>query len=604
MQILECKKGHFFDGEKYDECPFCKNAAEESTGHLCELIDYEPQKKAALVNCFEDTLKKSNSGALKQLTLKAVNSNRVYKENFISDADRDNKNAVVEVYWGTTFDVARQYKTLGKVAVLNFANPEIAGGGVKFGETAQEECLCRSSNLYSCISAQNVFDEYYNYHKKKPNGLYTDRLIYTENVTVFKDDGEIPRTMTESEWFNVDVITCALPDLTKSKKVTDNITLLSLLVSRIKNVFEAARDNNIDYLILGVGGEGFKIPTVIVAEAFRRAIEECGYLKCFKGIIFAVESNSSKKEGEFSDLQTFKNCFADCVYSVDEATDYIGQVVNERYKLIRILGESTSFVTYLARDLKLDVYWAVKVCCKTGWNYSRGLRDVLLNECEMLAHLDHPAIPRIADVIENDECIYVVREYAEGETLEKIVKKCGAQAVDSVVEWAVQICDVLKYLHSHTPSYIYRDMKPSNVVLMPDGRVKIIDFGIMRIYKRFQKGDTQNLGTKGYAAPEQYGGQHQSDARTDIYGLGMTLYRLLTGQEPEDATGVDLINKKSSLNLHKGLVYIISKCIRKNPDERYQSCDELIKDLSNYKKLPNLKDILNGNKFLPKVFKS
>lgn len=562
----------------------CENDIEEAARLSCEADNDEALSEVEKrIICFEDTFKKSNSGSLAELTLRAINSNRVYKEKFISDIERSNENAVVEVCSGTTFDVAKKYRAFGKTAVLNFANPEIAGGGVKLGAMAQEACLCRSSNLYSCISAQNVFDEYYNYHRNFQSALSTDRLIYTKNVTVFKDDSEIPQIMAESEWFGVDVITCAAPCLVKIKNVIDVVDLLSLLESRIRNIFEAARDNDIDYLILGAFGCGaFGNPPFVVAEAFCRIIEECGYLKCFKGIIFAIKPNSPKLEKSFLNLDAFEACFSD--YS-NKATDYTGRVINGRYELIRILGKSTSFVTYLAKDLKLEKYWAVKVCCKSAWNYSLKLRAILLHEPDMIMNLTHSAIPKIADIIENNEIVCVIREYAEGETLENIVKNFGAQPADTVVPWVLQICDALEYLHSQTPAYIYRDMKPANVVLMPNGKIKIIDFGIMRIYKPHQKGDTENLGTKGYAAPEQYCGGNQTDARTDVYAIGMTLYRLLTGEEPEKAFDMTLGKRIACFKMHKGLVYIISKCIRKNPEERYQSCGELMKDLENYRNL-------------------
>lgn len=109
-------------------------------------------EKEDLIVSFQDTFEKSNNGSLKQRTARAVKSNRVYKEGFVSKAKHRKESASIDVYSGTTFDIAKRYCTLGKVAVLNFANPENPGGGVQLGAMAQEECLCRSSNLYTCIS--------------------------------------------------------------------------------------------------------------------------------------------------------------------------------------------------------------------------------------------------------------------------------------------------------------------------------------------------------------------------------------------------------------------------------------------------------------------
>ena len=233
----------------------------------------------------------------------------------------------------------------------------------------------------------------------------------------------------------------------------------------------------------------------------------------------------------------------------------------------------------------------MKVCDKKNRHYSPAMRENILTEPYMMQKLNHPAIPRVVDIIEDEESIYIVRDYIEGETLETIVRMYGAQPADKVIEWGKQMCSALGYLHSQNPPLIYRDMKPANVILKPDGAIKFIDFGIMRAYKPNQSSDTCCLGTKGYAAPEQFGGS-QTDARTDIFGLGMTMFRLVTGVDPIEPPYE--IKPICSLNpkLPKGLEYIISKCTQPNPAERYQSCDELMSDLNNYLSLPKPKGIL------------
>lgn len=242
-----------------------------------------------LIACFQDTLTITRSDYLMKKTTSAVKSNRVYQEGFASKVRKRGENASVVVLNGTTFETARMYHGLGKVAVLNFANPEYPGGGVNLGAMAQEECLCRSSNLYPCISAQNVLDEYYYYHRNNGNQFYSDRLIYTKGVTVFKDDSTVPQLLPVNEWFDVDVITCAAPYLAK-RKYTNGAALLLLLKSRIKNIFEAARDNRVDVIILGAFGCGaFKNSPLIVAEAFRQVICEQNYFEDFKQIVFAIK---------------------------------------------------------------------------------------------------------------------------------------------------------------------------------------------------------------------------------------------------------------------------------------------------------------------------
>ena len=184
-------------------------------------------RKEELVACFQNTLQMSQEEKLRDNTIKAIKSNKVYKEGFVSKEDTKNACGEVAVYSGTTFDIAKRYCQYGKVVVLNFANPEFPGGGVANGAMAQEECLCRSSNLYACISNENVFEEYYNYHRELKNSFYTDRLIYTKGVTVFKNDDTVPQLLPEDAWFDVDVITCAAPYVAK-RKYTNSTALLSL----------------------------------------------------------------------------------------------------------------------------------------------------------------------------------------------------------------------------------------------------------------------------------------------------------------------------------------------------------------------------------------
>lgn len=245
--------------------------------------------KSELISSFQDTLQIANSEGLRERTIQAQKSNRVYKEGFIANVPKRNERSSIIIEAGTTFATAEKYRTLGKTAVLNFANPENPGGGVQIGAMAQEECLCRSSNLWHCLSNSNVFDDYYFYHRTLKSSFYSDRLIYTRDVTVFKDDSNIPQIMPREEWFNVDVITCAAPYIAK-RKYTNSTALLLLFKSRIKNIFEAAKDNRVDVIILGAFGCGaFKNPPLIVAEAFRQVICEQDYFSCFRQIVFAIK---------------------------------------------------------------------------------------------------------------------------------------------------------------------------------------------------------------------------------------------------------------------------------------------------------------------------
>ena len=202
-----------------------------------------------------------------------------------------------------------------------------------------------------------------------------------------------------------------------------------------------------------------------------------------------------------------------------------------------------------------------------------------------MTRLDHPNLPSIVDVIDCEDTFLIVMDYIEGKTLDYWLKKEGAQPQEKVVEWAKQICDVLGYLHSRRPPIIYRDLKPANIMLKPDGKIMIIDFGTAREFKESSVEDTSCLGTQGYAAPEQYGGHGQTDGRTDIYTLGATMYHLLTGHNPSLPPYEMYPIRRWNANLSSGLEEIVIKCTRQNPEKRYQSCAELMYALEHYSEL-------------------
>lgn len=1032
--------------------------------------------KEELIACFQDTVEKSNDGSLKQRTARAIRSNRVYKEGFVSKVKHRSERASIDVYSGTTFDIAKRYRSRGKIAVLNFANPECPGGGVQIGAMAQEECLCRSSNLFACIANRNVYDEYYVYHRNGRSHFYTNRLIYTKDVTVFKNDSLIPKMLPEDEWFNVDVITCAAPYLAK-RKHTNGAALFELFKSRIKNIFEAARDNKVDYLILGAFGCGaFKNPPLIVAEAFLQTIKEQNYFRDFKQIVFAIKptgedcpnlSTFSRQfdsyaldagercvllseplewrlqrnpklttESRFSDNREFKswqlenryfgkqfsilgdsistldgynpkgykvfymddNCVKSDVIEVedtwwdkvigffggellvnnswsgsrvtkleyneqlfpsgcsDERTsalhindvrpdvilvylgtndwangvptlkywensgdyenwlgtmllpnekcfdvayeqmltklranypnteifcctlcetfiskrpdfkfphkyagthieeyneiirnivrrngcrlidlysykiaydsidgshptsdgmntlatlmirsmsdeqggkflnceenehDYIvideftgnpqyvcrkcgkykhsetynyvldskakiekmelsygdfpihnvkyesgkvtyynrihgsrdggrnypekffdektmkltdaeieilnvilnkvklaeyvtdafpeitacgapsredkylklsngneyelentnlfakffdelcefeeyllpecdnekvlidgvaggrtevlsdlpsdnnivtgerkrkcdtpenliGKEIGGRYKLLKLVGRGGISEVYLAIDMRLNKTWAIKACRKIDCF----ALTAVLSGATMMKQLNHEGLPMIVDIIDEEQYLFIVMEYVEGVTIDRIIREYGPQPEENVVEWAKQVCGILGYLHTLNPPHIHRDIKPANLMLTPAGKVKLIDFSIMNTYDPNKSFDEVALGTVGYASPEGFHGQ--TDPRSDIYSLGVTMHEILTGVDPKQPLyELKSISQVNPL-LSKGLEYIISKCIELDPKNRYQSSFELNADLNQYKDLPKSKSI-------------
>lgn len=261
-------------------------------------------------------------------------------------------------------------------------------------------------------------------------------------------------------------------------------------------------------------------------------------------------------------------------------------LIDNKYKKLKLIGNGGISKVYLVMDTRLNKTWALKEINK---NFFSSNTDIILNiiytEVNMLKRLDHPSIPQIVDVIKDDPYIYIVMDYIEGEPLSRIIEIEGSQPEELVVNWAKILCDALQYLHCQHPPIIYRDMKPNNIILTPTGSIKLIDFGIAREYKENSISDTTILGTPGYAPPEQYGGQGQTDQRTDIFSLGATLYYLLTGHVPIESPHEISPIKQWNPNLSLGLESIIEKCIQHNPDNRYQSCKELLYDLDNYKEI-------------------
>jgi len=255
----------------------------------------------------------------------------------------------------------------------------------------------------------------------------------------------------------------------------------------------------------------------------------------------------------------------------------VGSVVDGKYKILNEIGHGGMSVVYLAINERANKTWAIKEVRKDGGNDSQVVQQGLVAETEMLKKLHHPHLPSIIDVIDKNDTFLIVMDYIEGRSLESVLKHGGPQEPEKVIEWSKQLCDVLGYLHHRQPPIIYRDMKPANVMLKPDGTVTLIDFGTAREYKAGREGDTTYLGTRGYAAPEQFGGRGQTDARTDIYCLGATMYHLLTGYSPADTNFEVLpLSQLDPTFAGSGLEKVVAKCCQANPQNRYQSCDELM----------------------------
>lgn len=272
------------------------------------------------------------------------------------------------------------------------------------------------------------------------------------------------------------------------------------------------------------------------------------------------------------------------------------EIIDSKYEILKLLNTGgMNSAIYLALDKKLNRQWAIKKVRKS----SSQTTSMLMAEASIMKNLDHPMLPRIVGIEEDPKFFYIIMDFVQGENLKTVVTSSGPQAQDTVVSWGVKLCDVLTYLHGK--GIVYRDMKPANIMLSPDGNIKLIDFGIAREYKENASEDTTALGTEGYAAPEQYEGKGQTDARTDVYGMGITLFQLLTGVNPSSYQENIFSIRLQNPNLSSGLDKIILKCTNKDPRKRYQSTEELKKALLNYRKLDD-KFLKKQKKVIKKFF--
>ena len=171
---------------------------------------------------------------------------------------------------------------------------------------------------------------------------------------------------------------------------------------------------------------------------------------------------------------------------------------------------------------------------------------------------------------------YLVMEFVDGQTLDKHQDAAGGIVPErTVVGWTIQLCDVLAYLHAQKPPIIFRDLKPSNIMLTQAGVIKLIDFGIARTYKTGKQRDTAAMGSENYAPPEQWG-KEQTDERSDVYTLGATMYHLLTGKPPRIAFHPDPLESPCTLNpgLSAGIGQVVLKAMAKARTDRYQTAAE------------------------------
>jgi serine/threonine protein kinase len=197
--------------------------------------------------------------------------------------------------------------------------------------------------------------------------------------------------------------------------------------------------------------------------------------------------------------------------------------------------------------------------------------DRFLREALLLARLQHSSLPLLYDYFIEDGYWYLVMDYIPGPTLSAYMHKHAPLPPLEALNYAIQLCDVLDYLHKQRPPVVFRDLKPSNILLSPDGRVMLVDFGIARYFKEGQNNDTTEFGSPGYAPPEQYKGGAQTDARSDLFSLGVILHEMLSGKRPSGMNSA--LESLSQLNpaISAVLSGLVTVATRAEPLYRFQS---------------------------------
>ncbi len=257
-----------------------------------------------------------------------------------------------------------------------------------------------------------------------------------------------------------------------------------------------------------------------------------------------------------------------------------GATLQNRYLIQSVVGVGGMGSVYLARDMHFPNVTKL-VAVKEIINMAdAGMREMVVKiferEANLLATLSHPSIPKIYDYFTQGDHSFIVMEYISGKDLEAILNETpGLLGEEPVTDWAIQLCDVLAYLHSHRPeAIIFRDMKPSNVMLDNHQHIRLIDFGIARAFAAGQKGTM--IGTEGYSPPEQYRGE--ASEAGDIYALGATLHHLLTKQDPRLEPPFSFAERpirKANPGISVELDAIISTSLNYNPSERFASAQAM-----------------------------
>ena len=247
------------------------------------------------------------------------------------------------------------------------------------------------------------------------------------------------------------------------------------------------------------------------------------------------------------------------------------RILAQKYIVIEQLAEGGTSHVYLIRDVKSGMMACAKQISKKGWH-----KELAEKEMKMLRNIEHPNLPKLLDYIEDDDNAYIITDYFCGETLEEKIKKQKSFDEYTVALWSKQIASAIKYLHQlKEGAVIYRDIKPSNVIVSEGDIARLVDFGSARRYNERKDNDTIYTGTIGYAPPEQFG-LGQTGPYSDIYSLGVLMHQLLSGKDPNTPPYVlkplNFYGKKTSPEMQELLI----RCTAADTGLRIKNADEII----------------------------
>ena len=277
----------------------------------------------------------------------------------------------------------------------------------------------------------------------------------------------------------------------------------------------------------------------------------------------------------------------------------IGYMLRGRYRILRVIGGGGMGAVYKSEDTKNSAALVAVKEMRTDIDTPgsahnspdseedrlrereerRQLLEAFRREAQILSDLRHDNLPMVTDFFTEGGRPYLVMELIPGESLEKKLDRLHGQPMDEgeALEYGIQVCQVLQFLHTQEPPIIFRDVKPANIMVMPNGQVKLIDFGIARTYKEGKRRDTMSMGTAAYAPFEQFG-KGQTDARSDVYSLAATLYHLLTGKPPTPAT-TPISLRDFSPRLSARTEQVIIKAMARDMDMRPQTAEAMETEL-------------------------